>query len=79
MPSRRRCKLGSAAPSLLCSLNHPSQLAHTFITLYCTPSEVRWHIFSRWAVLFWGNIAGTLMPTFARRVSGLDEKPPSDD
>lgn len=34
--------------------------------MYYTPAEVRWHPFSRWTILLWGNIAGTLMPNFAR-------------
>ncbi|ORY50684.1 hypothetical protein BCR35DRAFT_336038 [Leucosporidium creatinivorum] len=40
--------------------------AHTFVTLYYTPADVRWHPFSRWTLLLWGNIAGTIFPNFAR-------------
>ena len=38
---------------------------HVAITLHYTPAEVRWAP-QRWTLLMWGNVAGTLMPNFAR-------------
>lgn len=46
------------------------QFAHIAVTLFYAPAHIRFHP-TRWTILLWGNIAGTLFPNVARYVLEL--------